>query len=128
MWTKDLVFEVLIRERAGEDFVSIVREIVGREPVVEDMKSFIDKVMLMYGGWVQQNKNIRKLGTQKPKTENKWKCLSPVTCRDCNGSGVVGKDGEACNCARYRTAGFENCGKCANCLACAESFRPRSPT
>jgi len=43
------------------------------------------------------------------------KCEKPVTCSECGGTGVVGKDGAACNCAKYGKTGLENCGTCGTC-------------
>lgn len=60
MWTKDLVFEVLIRQYMGEGWIEPMRDIMGRVPGPADTKGFYEKVSLMYNGWVHMNKNIRK--------------------------------------------------------------------
>lgn len=61
MWTKDLVFEVLIRAYMGANKDGAMRDILGRAPEYEDIKAFDEKVTLMYNGWVTVNMNIRRL-------------------------------------------------------------------
>lgn len=59
MWTKDLVFEVLIRKYMGSDMSEAMKAVMGQIPEIEDLRSFEDKVTLMYQGWVIMNDNLR---------------------------------------------------------------------
>lgn len=55
------------------------------------------------------------------------KCERPVRCGTCGGDGIVGRDGEACTCARYGPkSGYENCGECDACRRNAKERKAKA--
>jgi len=59
MFTKDLVFEVLIRMHTGASESDALHAVMGRRPEYEELRAFADKVTLMHNGWVRMDANLR---------------------------------------------------------------------
>ncbi len=65
-YTKDEIFEILIRKHVGGELADAIMAVIGRYPTDDDYGEFERMVSLMHSGWVSMNGNIRKLGTKKP--------------------------------------------------------------
>lgn len=61
MFTKDEVFEYLIRQKV-DDTLQAMKEVVGRPPTAEDFKVMDQTIGAMYDGWVAMNHRARRLG------------------------------------------------------------------
>lgn len=64
-FTKDLVFEVLIRMHMGARQGEAMAAVMGHRPSDDEFCAFDNKVTMMYHGWVQMNENSRPWAKEK---------------------------------------------------------------